>query len=215
MCMRYSHLLSLLEDTDMSPEQLAKRLGISGMTVRRWGEKDPREELPLLYEKALQAVVRQLVAEGQLRLDSSVVKAITVEGANLPIVSADNSLGITQDMLQQAENNPKALMESLSELGANDAKQAEVNQHKKKILSFKKMGKEWTQRISSLLKVLDSDKLHNFDKLVAYGALFYLLCPFDLIPDYIPVFGYMDDFIVLGFAMAYYLKRFPSLFPKS
>jgi uncharacterized membrane protein YkvA (DUF1232 family) len=65
------------------------------------------------------------------------------------------------------------------------------------------------------MKVLNSRDLHTFDKLVAYGALFYLLCPFDLIPDYVPVFGYMDDFIVLGFAVAYYVKRFPFLFTKS
>ena len=198
----------------MSPEQLAKRLGISGMTVRRWEEKDPHEELPLLYQTALQDVVRQLVTESRLSLDSSVVKAITNEGTSLPMVSSDNSLGVTQNMLKLAERNPKALMETLSKLGANDAKKAEVDQHKKKILSFKKMGQEWSTRITSLMKVLESKELHTFDKLVAYGALFYLICPFDLIPDWIPVFGYMDDFIVLGFAVAYYVKRFPYLFPK-
>jgi uncharacterized membrane protein YkvA (DUF1232 family) len=212
--MQYSHLLSLLEEARMSPEQLGKRLGVSGMTVRRWGEKHSHEELPLLYQKALQDVVRQLVAESRLSLDSSSVKALTAEGKNLPMVSADNSLGVTQNMLKLAEKNPKALMETLSELGANDAKQAEVDHHKKKILSFKRMGKEWSTRISSLMKVLESKELHTFDKLVAYGALFYLICPFDLIPDWIPVFGYMDDFIVLGFAVAYYVKRFPYLFPK-
>jgi uncharacterized membrane protein YkvA (DUF1232 family) len=209
--MTYSHLLSLLKDAHLSPEQLAKRLGISGMTVRRWQEKDPHEELPLLYQKALQDVVRQLVAESRLSLDSPVVKAITAEGAKLPMVTSENSLGITQGMLQEAQHNPKHLVESLSQLGANEAKKAEVDHHKKKILSFKRMGKEWSSRISSLMKVLESDELTTFDKLVAYGALFYLICPFDLIPDYIPVFGYMDDFIVLGFAVAYYAKRFPHL----
>jgi uncharacterized membrane protein YkvA (DUF1232 family) len=198
----------------MSPEQLAKRLGVSGMTVRRWGDKDPHEKLPLLYEKALQDVVRQLVAESRLSLDSSAVKAITDKGTDMPMMSADNSLGVTQDMLKLAERNPKALMETLSDLGANESKKAEVDHHKKQILSFKKMGKEWSTRITSLMKVLESKELHTFDKLVAYGALFYLICPFDLIPDWIPVFGYMDDFIVLGFAVAYYVKRFPYLFPK-
>ena len=47
---------------------------------------------------------------------------------------------------------------------------------------------------------------------VAFGALFYLICPFDLIPDAIPVIGYADDFIVLGIAVLYYRKRFPHLF---
>lgn len=212
--MTYSHLLNLEKEANLSPEQLAKRLGISGMTLRRWRGKNPHEELPVLYQKALQDAVRELAAEGRLTLDSPAVKAITVEGAQLPMVSADNSLGITQTMLQEASRNPKHLIESLSQLGANETKKAEVDHHKKKILSFKKMGGEWSARISSLMKVLESPDLHTFDKLVAYGALFYLLCPFDMIPDYIPVFGYMDDFLILGFAMAYYLKRFPNLFPK-
>jgi uncharacterized membrane protein YkvA (DUF1232 family) len=46
---------------------------------------------------------------------------------------------------------------------------------------------------------------------VAYGALFYLILPFDLIPDSIPVFGYVDDFGILGFAVAYYARKFPEL----
>jgi uncharacterized membrane protein YkvA (DUF1232 family) len=212
--MTYSHLLSLLKEANMSPEQLGKRLGVSGMTVRRWQDKNSNEELPLLYQKALQDVVHQLVAESQLSLDSHIVKAITTQGNNLPVVSTNNSLGITQNMLKEAERNPNHLVESLSKLGSNEAKKNEVDHHKTKILSFKKMGQEWSTRISSLMKVLESKELNTFDKLVAYGALFYLICPFDLIPDYIPVFGYMDDFIVLGLAVAYYVKRFPHLFPK-
>ncbi len=199
----------------MSPEQLAKRLGISGMTVRRWQAQSSSKELPQLYEKALVGVIQELVAEGKISSASPAAKAVIAEGATWPVASTGNSLGITQNMLQEAQRNPKHLVESLSQLGASEAKKTEVDQHKSKILSFKKMGQEWATRISSLMKVLDSNDLHTFDKLVAYGALFYLLCPFDLIPDYIPVFGYMDDFIILGFAVAYYLKRFPHLFKKS
>jgi len=210
--MIYSHLLSILKDADMSPEQLAKQLGISGMTVRRWKNKNPHENLPLLYQKALQDVVRVLLAENRLSLDSAAVKAIMNEGTTLSMVSADNALGITQHMLHKAQQNPRQLMESLSQIGNNLNKQTEVNQQRKKILSFKKMNNEWAVRISSLMNVIQSTELLTFDKLVAYGAFSYLLFPFDLVHDYIPVFGYMDDFIVLGFAMTYYLKRFPHLF---
>jgi uncharacterized membrane protein YkvA (DUF1232 family) len=38
--------------------------------------------------------------------------------------------------------------------------------------------------------------------------------PFDLIPDAIPVFGYMDDFVVLTVAALYLRKRYPRLFPR-
>ncbi len=65
-----------------------------------------------------------------------------------------------------------------------------------------------------LTHAIRSKKLSLADKLVAYGGLFYLILPFDLIPDSIPVFGYVDDFGILGFASAYYFKRFPGLFPR-
>jgi uncharacterized membrane protein YkvA (DUF1232 family) len=201
-----------MEQADLSPEQLAKRLGISGMTVRRWQQQPGNKDLPKLYEKSLVGVIQELVTEGKIPPESPAVKAVIAEGGAWSLPSSVNSLGITQNMLQEASRNPKNLVESLSHLGANEDKKTEVDQHKKKILSFRKMGTEWSTRISSLMKVLESNELHTFDKLVAYGALFYLICPFDLIPDYIPVFGYMDDFIVLGFAVAYYVKRFPHLF---
>jgi uncharacterized membrane protein YkvA (DUF1232 family) len=64
--------------------------------------------------------------------------------------------------------------------------------------------------------VVKSSKLSHVDKLVAYGALFYLLTPMDLIPDHIPVLGLVDDFGVLGFALTYYTKRCPEiLIPRS
>ena len=50
------------------------------------------------------------------------------------------------------------------------------------------------------------------DKLAAYGALFYLITTFDLIPDTIPVFGLLDDFAILGIVVAYYVQKFPQYF---
>ena len=91
-------------------------------------------------------------------------------------------------------------MESVSDIGKKSNHQSEVDSNKSRIFSFKKWSKEWSQRISSLWKVIASPQLTSLDKMVAYGALFYLLTPFDLIPDYIPVFGYLDDFVILGFA---------------
>jgi uncharacterized membrane protein YkvA (DUF1232 family) len=73
------------------------------------------------------------------------------------------------------------------------------------------MGREWKKRITTLWKVVRSNKLTHFDKLVAYGALFYLLTPIDFIPDHIPVFGLMDDYLVLGIAVAYYAKNFKEI----
>ena len=86
--------------------------------------------------------------------------------------------------------------------------QKEVKENKEKVFSFKKLGEEWTSRIGLLWKVVQSKKLTSLDKMIAYGALFYLLTPIDFIPDHIPFFGLLDDFGVLGIAATYYKTKF-------
>jgi uncharacterized membrane protein YkvA (DUF1232 family) len=54
-------------------------------------------------------------------------------------------------------------------------------------------------------------KIEYYRKLLSYkpwplltwvyfgGAVLYLLCPFDLIPDFIPVLGWIDDLFIVPF----------------
>jgi uncharacterized membrane protein YkvA (DUF1232 family) len=46
-------------------------------------------------------------------------------------------------------------------------------------------------------------------KLGALGIVLYLLSPIDLIPDWIPVLGVMDDVILVPLAIRFLLKRLP------
>lgn len=48
-----------------------------------------------------------------------------------------------------------------------------------------------------LYYVLKSDKTSQKDKLLIVGALGYLILPTDLIPDFIPVAGFTDDFAAM------------------
>jgi uncharacterized membrane protein YkvA (DUF1232 family) len=201
-----------MEAADLSPEQLGKRLGVSGMTLRRWKAHPPAGELPKIYEKALIGVIHELVGEGKLTTTHPVVQAVMTTNQWDPMTTAVAALGIEPATLKGGVANEKRLMENLSQIGLKGTNKSEVDRNKSRIMSFKKMGAEWGRRVTSLWKVVTSAELNTMDKLVAYGALFYLICPFDLIPDWIPVFGYMDDYIVLGFAVAYYMKRFPQLF---
>jgi uncharacterized membrane protein YkvA (DUF1232 family) len=47
-------------------------------------------------------------------------------------------------------------------------------------------------------------------KLGVAGLLLYLLFPIDLIPDFIPVLGAVDDVLVLTFGVKWLLKKLPA-----
>ena len=42
------------------------------------------------------------------------------------------------------------------------------------------------------------------------GLAAYLACPIDIIPDWIPVAGYLDDILLVGFVVSYALGKVPS-----
>ena len=49
-----------------------------------------------------------------------------------------------------------------------------------------------------------------YAKLVAAAVVAYALSPFDLIPDFIPVLGYLDDLIIVPLGIAVVLKLVPA-----
>ena len=63
-----------------------------------------------------------------------------------------------------------------------------------KVLQYGKViGKELLCQAFLLKKVLGKDEVPREVKLAIVGALGYLICPIDAIPDIIPVAGYTDD----------------------
>lgn len=184
------------------------------MTLRRWRKEPGDRELPKLYSRALDAVICELAAEGKLNMKSPLVQNAVVAARQAPFAAILANLGITWDPLKTDQFSEPKLIECLSQIGADTDRQKEIDRNSNRILLFKNRGKEWRRRISSLMTAIRSKNLHGFDKQVAFGALFYLLSPFDMIPENIPVFGYMDDIIMLELAAAYYVRRFPQLYPK-
>lgn len=47
----------------------------------------------------------------------------------------------------------------------------------------------------------------NMKLIIAILALLYVIWPIDLIPDIIPVIGYIDDIVVVICAVWYWIKR--------
>ncbi len=211
--MKYSHLLRLVREAGISPEKAAEYMGISGMTLRRWRARPSGAELPGFYCDAAVRMAHRLIAEGRIAADSETALAVLAHGQ--PAVfghSVDRTLGLPPDFLSKAANNSDILVAGLSQIGAKPENRRKVHGSIVKILSFQSWGESWKRCISGTMKVIRSRKLTLVDKLVAYGALFYLIMPFDLIPDAIPGIGYLDDFAILSLAVMYYERRFRHLF---
>jgi uncharacterized membrane protein YkvA (DUF1232 family) len=196
-----------MRETKLSPEQLAKRLGVAHMTIRRWLKYSPSETIPVIYEKTVWDAVYQMVAEGMLSIESPFVLKAVKESQKFYFRAAMKSLGFNGNMKGNLGFSMKSIVKGLSEIGAAPGHQLEVEKQQKKIFSFVRLGQDWKKRISTLKNVVSSTRLSIKEKLVAYGALYYLLCPLDLIPDNVPVFGLMDDYCVLGFAVEHYGKK--------
>ena len=210
--MNYSQALDVVDKAGLSPERAAEELGVSGMTLRRWRSKPRNETLPEIYRAAMEPLLRRLIGEGILHPEDPDAAAAFVR-AEEPFQKTLRQQGITLKALGAPGKSRGIVTKGLACIGENEHRQDQVRSSGKMLARLKTMGEEWRNRIEDLTLAMRSKELTALDKLVAFGALFYLICPFDLIPDAIPVIGYADDFIVLGIAVLYYRRRFPHLFP--
>jgi len=210
--MQYSQLVRIMDETGLSPEQISGPLGVSGMTYRRWLKCKPSSRIPQEYERNIAGGIYQLLAEGKLKHDSKAVSGFLE--SNMPefFQAAISQFNVSPDLSTGTGNYQDKITMALSQIGNSGKVRETVDNQKSAISKFAKWGSDWKNRIALLTDVVRSKKLSLLDKLVAYGAFFYLVTPIDLIPDSIPVFGYIDDFGILGFAAAYYYKKYPNLF---
>jgi uncharacterized membrane protein YkvA (DUF1232 family) len=210
--MKISHLLMLIKEVKLSPEQLARRINVSNMTVRRWMKKTSSMEIPKKYSKAIEDAISEMIGEGVIDRNSQIAKVIIENKDYSWFQNVIRNLGLPKKFYEsQGGSDTDRLIMGLSQIGTDQARSSEVKASIKKIKKHKGLGAEWPNRIKVLLNVIFSKKIIALDKLVAFGALYYLLYPFDLIPDYIPVIGMLDDYALLGLAVTYYMSRFPDL----
>lgn len=74
--------------------------------------------------------------------------------------------------------------------------------------------KEWTARIKLDLKTVYIALFKKETPLIAKGfallAVGYALSPFDIIPDFIPILGYLDDLLILPVLIAVTIRLIPA-----
>lgn len=77
-------------------------------------------------------------------------------------------------------------------------------------MKLKENAKKIKRRIPALYLALRHEKTPLAAKIMAALTVAYALSPIDLIPDFIPVLGYLDDLILLPIMAALTVKLIPT-----
>ena len=77
------------------------------------------------------------------------------------------------------------------------------------IITIKEKAKKTKKEIGALYLAYKRPDVPFYAKLVTILVVGYALSPIDLIPDFIPVLGYLDDLILLPLGIACAIKLIP------
>lgn len=76
--------------------------------------------------------------------------------------------------------------------------------------TIKQKAKKIKKEIGALYLAYKRQDVPFYAKLVSILVVGYALSPIDLIPDFIPILGYLDDLILLPLGIAFAIKLIPS-----
>ena len=75
---------------------------------------------------------------------------------------------------------------------------------------LKERAKRLKTDIPAVFLALKEKRTPWYAKVIAAVIVVYALSPIDLIPDFIPVLGYLDDIIILPALIAWFIKCIPN-----
>lgn len=76
-------------------------------------------------------------------------------------------------------------------------------------MNLKQRSKQLKQDIPAIYLVMKSSETPILAKILAFLTIAYVLSPIDLIPDFIPVLGYLDDLVILPMLIVLTIKYIP------
>lgn len=78
------------------------------------------------------------------------------------------------------------------------------------VSKLKTLAKNFKKELKVYRNVMKDERTPALPKFLLWLAIAYLLMPFDLIPDFIPVFGQIDDVIIVPALIYFALKLIPT-----
>lgn len=76
-------------------------------------------------------------------------------------------------------------------------------------MNLTQRSKQLKQDIPVIYLVMKSSETPILAKILAFLSIAYALSPIDLIPDFIPVLGYLDDLVILPMLIVWTIKCIP------
>ncbi len=77
-------------------------------------------------------------------------------------------------------------------------------------MNLKDRGKQLKRDIPALVLAIRKKETPWYAKLLVWITIVYALSPIDLIPDFIPILGYLDDIVILPLLITATIKLIPS-----
>jgi len=84
-----------------------------------------------------------------------------------------------------------------------DAMADKFDENETREFASKHQNKHWYSDFILLYRMITDDnfKMSNKSRLIIAGTLAYVVMPVDVIPDFIPVVGWLDDIFIIGLAI--------------
>jgi len=165
-------LKGYLAKNQVSPERLAEDVQLSHMTIRRWLKRKDDAVIPEKYYPLLSPVLARQVAP-KSELASPFPSSFTVDSLMTEIEKSGQQFKDVKSLERDIDTKLKSA----------------------------RIDRIFFDYSKTLLAAIKSPKTSLKKKAIAVGALIYFISPIDLIPDHIPVVGYLDDLAVLSLAV--------------
>jgi len=166
-------LRKCLAQSRMSPEDFAKKVGLSHMTIRRWLEKEDEESLPSKYLPTLGPVFGKAPAPTLPKFSlARALKSLSIDALMAEIEKAGNAFDdvkVLEDAVDQKLKNAPP-------------------------------DKTFHHCCEELLKAAKSSKSSSRAQAIARGALLYFVDTLG-VPDETPLVGYLGELAVLSVAL--------------